>query len=44
MLVEKGFLLNLRKKFCLGKVIKYLNGILRERKKYEIVLVYIDIF
>lgn len=46
MSAEKGFSLNLRKKFCPEIVIKHLNGILREgeKNKYEIVLAYAGIF
>lgn len=47
MSAEKGFSLNLRKKFCPGKVIKHLNRMLKEREretKYEIALAYTDIF
>lgn len=33
MSAEKGFSLNLWKKFCPGKVIKHLKGILKEKEK-----------
>lgn len=42
MSAEKGFSLNLKKKFCPGKVIKHLDGILRGREN-EIALVYTGI-
>lgn len=43
---EKGFSLNLKKKFCPEKVIKYLTWNTKRRgvNKYEIALVYSGIF